>query len=54
MIFPPLFCSADAGGYVHAVRHDGRDQAELDRGFEEVHPADQLSRPHTVIYSFTN
>lgn len=42
-IFPPLFCSADAGGYVHSVCHDGRDQAELDRGFEEVHPAQQLS-----------
>lgn len=42
-LFPPLFCCADAGGRVHSVCHDGRDQAELDRSFEEVHPAEQLS-----------
>lgn len=49
-VFPPLFCCADAGGYVHSVCYDSWDQAELDRGFEEVHPAEQLSWPHTVIY----
>lgn len=52
--FPPLVCSADAGGHLHSVGHDSRDQAELDRGSEEEHPAEQLSRPHTVIHSFTH
>lgn len=42
-IFPLLFCCADTGGCVHSVCHDGWDQAELDRSFEKVHPAEQLS-----------
>lgn len=49
-----LLCFSDAGGCVHTVCHDGGDQAELDRGFKEVYPAQQLSRPHTVITSSTS
>lgn len=48
-LFSPFFCSPDAGGRIHAVCHDSWDQAELDRGFKEVYPAQQLPRPHTVI-----
>lgn len=43
-----LFCSPDTGDCVYTVCHDSWDQAELDRGFKEVCPAEQLARPHTV------
>lgn len=39
---------ADSGGRVYAVRHDGRDQTQLDRSSEEERPAQRLSRSHTV------
>lgn len=47
-----LFCPPDARGRVHTVCHDSWDQAELDRSFKEVYPAQQLSRPHTVRASW--
>lgn len=39
---------ADSRGRVHAVRHDGRDQTQLDRGSKEERAAQRLSRSHTV------
>ena len=39
---------SDTGGGVYTVCHDGRDQAELDRGSEKERQTHQLSRPHTV------
>lgn len=41
-------CPIDTGGCVHIICHDSWDQAELDRGFEEMCSAQQLSRPYAV------